>query len=178
MTNLPDGTVAGSQPLAHGPSAHPEKRALSPITLWHQFSQLKWLIPAALLLLVVVYEAGPSRWIALGLGEPYHLFTQILVYGTVGPLLAFKLLDFLSRWLEERETTDLQAQVLARAREQAQLNQRLHDDALQALFAASALIAALESNPALSPEALAQLREARCALQQTIQKLHTHLLSQ
>jgi len=140
---------------------------------------LQWLVPAGLLLLVVAYEVGPSRWIHDRMGDTYHFVAEILVYGTIGPVLAFILLDFLGRWLEERETSDLQAQVLARAREQARLHRQLSDDTLQALFAVSLRLTTLESNwPDLPPEAAAQLRETQAALNQAIQRLHTRLMNE
>jgi signal transduction histidine kinase len=139
---------------------------------------LRWLVPAGLLLLVVAYEIGPARWIHDRLGATFHFAAEILVYGTVGPVLAFVLLDFLGRWLEERETSELQAQVLARAREQARLNYQLSDDTLQALFAASVRLTTLEASlPDLPPEAAAQLRETQAALNQAIQQLHARLLN-
>jgi len=171
MADSPDEATSERQPLASILEWH----FLSTVNIRRRLDLLKWLMPAGLLLLVVVYEAGPSRWILRNLGDLYHFLGQVLIYGTVGPILAFKLLDFFSRWLEECETSELQAQVLARAREQAQINHRLNDDTLQALFAAGALIAALESDPATSPEALTQLHGAQQAIQQTIQKLHAHL---
>jgi signal transduction histidine kinase len=147
--------------------------------LRHRLGLLQWLVPAGLLLLVVAYEVGPSRWIHDRMGDTYHFVAEILVYGTVGPVLAFILLDFLSRWLEERETSDLQAQVLARAREQARLHRQLSDDTLQALFAISLQLTTLESNwPDLPPEAAAQLRETQAALNEAIQRLHTRLMNE
>jgi len=138
---------------------------------------LKWLLPAALLLIVVAYEIGPSRWISNGWGGLYHAVSEILIYGTIGPLLAFVLLDFWNRWLEERETSELQAQVLARARERAADHTQLSDDVLQSLFAASTLLASLEDQPEaqLTPEAKARLHEAQLALNTSILKLHAHL---
>ncbi|MBI4768852.1 MAG: hypothetical protein HY784_00175 [Chloroflexi bacterium] len=112
-------------------------------------------MPVGLLLLVVVYEAGPARWIHDRLGDNYHFVAEVLFYGTTGPALAFVLLDFLGRWLEERETSELQAQVLAQARERAKISHQLSDDALQTLFAASALLTSLESS---LPESRAQVR--------------------
>ena len=150
----------------------------SPATIRRRLDRLKWLVPAALLLLVMLYEAGPSRWIHDRLTNAYGFLDEILVYGTVGPVLAFTLLDFIGRWLEERETSDLQSQVLASARERARINYQLDDDVLQALFATSALIASLEADAQISPEAQARLREAQQALSQAIQQLQAHLLHQ
>jgi signal transduction histidine kinase len=163
--------------ISHEPPASASERSSLPLpALQRRFGLLRWLVPAGMLLLVVAYEIGPARWIHERLGANYHFAAEILVYGTIGPVLAFVLLDFLGRWLEERETTELQAQVLARAREQARLSHQLSDDTLQALFAASMLLTSLESSlPALPPETATRFRETQAALNQTIQELHARL---
>lgn len=144
--------------------------------LLRRLDWLQWLVPAALVLLVVLYELGPARWVYDGLGEDFHFLAEILFYGTFGPLLAFLLLHFLGRWLEERETTEVQAQVLAQAREHARISHELSDDALQALFAASTLLAALESSsPNLAPETIEELSDTERALNHAIRQLREHL---
>jgi signal transduction histidine kinase len=173
MTDSPRQRAITHQPSP--PAAELPSLPLS--TIRRRFGLLRWLLPVALLLFVVAYEVGPSRWIHDNLGDAFHFAAEIVLYGTVGPALAFKLLDFLNRWLEERETSELQAQVLAQAREQARLNHKLSDDTLQALFATSVLLAALESNPELPSEAAVQLREAQRALNHAIQQLQAHLLN-
>jgi signal transduction histidine kinase len=144
--------------------------------LQRRLGLLRWLLPIGMLVLVAGYELGPARWIHSRLGDTYHFMAEIVVYGTVGPVLAVVLLHFLGRWLEERETTELQAQVLARAREDAKNHHRLSDDTLQALFAASLRLSTLEAAlPDLPPEAAAQLHETQAALTQAIQQLRAHL---
>jgi signal transduction histidine kinase len=173
MIESPERQAMGSQPA----TPIQERRPLTLPTLRRRIGLLQWLIPAGLLLLVVAFESGPSRWIHDWFGETYHFLAEIVIYGTVGPVLAFVLLDFLGRWLEERETSDLQAQVLAQAREQARLHRQVSDDTLQALFAVSLRLAMLEASlPDLPPEAAAQLRETQAAVNQAIQQLHTRLL--
>ena len=146
-------------------------------TLRHRVQWLKYLLPAALLLIVIVYEFGPSRWINNDLGGFFHAASEVMIYGTIGPALAYVLLDFFNRWLEERETSELQAQVLAKARERAANHTQLSDEVLQSLFAASTLLASLESQAdhELSPEAKARLHDAQQALNASIVKLHAHL---
>ena len=152
------------------------ERWLSHVAFRRRFRLLQKLIPAALVLLVVVYEIGPARWIHHVLGEDHHFVAEILVYGTVGPALAFLLLDFVGRWLDERDTAELQAQVLAHARESERISRELSDEALQTLFAASALLASFKSTlPEIPPETAAALRDTEQALGQAIQKLRDHL---
>jgi signal transduction histidine kinase len=175
MTDSP-----GYEAVSHQPPAPTFEDLPLPLpALRRRLGLLQWLVPAGLLLLVVAYEIGPSRWIHDRMGDTYHFVAEILVYGTVGPVLAFILLDFLGRWLEERETSDLQAQVLARAREQARLHRQLSDDTLQALFAVSLRLTTLESSwPDLPPEAAAQVRETQAALNQAIQQLNARLTNE
>jgi signal transduction histidine kinase len=140
---------------------------------------LRHILPAGLLLLVVIYEIGPAYWIHNAFGEQYHFLAEILVYGTVGPVLAFLLLDLLDRWLEERETTEAQAQRLAQIDAHAKISQQLNDDALQMLFAASILLASLKSNwDDMPPDTRYNLLETEQALDRAIQQLRDHLQAQ
>jgi hypothetical protein len=140
---------------------------------------LKWLIPTGLVLLVIAYEFGLAYRIYDSLGFPFHLLADVLIFGTVGPVLTFAALHFLERWLEERETSDLQAQILARTREDAENGRQLNDDALQVLFAAGALISVLKSSHAnLPPEAVAQLQKTDEMLDRTTQQLRSRLLDE
>lgn len=139
---------------------------------------LQLVIPIGLVLLVVIYEAGPAEWIYQQWGLTSHYIAEVVFYGSVGPILAFGLLHLLARWIEERETSDLQAQVLARARERARLNRELIDDTLQSLFAVSVLLASLRaSSSELPPEASAILSQTQRSLDESIRRLREHLLA-
>ena len=163
---LPDSTL----PLIAAKQNRPAS------ALRRRLGLLKWLAPASLVFLVVVYELGLSRWIHDRLGSDSHFVGEILVYGTVGPALAFLVLHFLEQWLQERETTELQALALAQARERVRISRELSDDALQILFAASTLLATLKTAaPDLPPETAAALRETEQALSNAIQQLRDHL---
>ena len=152
-----------------------QPQTLSGLRRW--LGVLQFVIPIGLVLLVVVYEIGPAEWIYQQLGAADHFIAEIVFYGSVGPILAFGLLRMLARWIEERETSDLQAQVLARAREQARLSRELVDDTLQSLFAVSVLLASLRASaPELSPEATAILSQTQRSLDRSIRSLREHLL--
>lgn len=140
---------------------------------------LNWIVPVAMFLLVVVYELGPSRWLFMSYGFQFHLLAEMLIFATVGPALAFTILHLLRRWLEERDTSELQAALLARSREEAEGSRQLNDDALQVLFAAGVLIDTLKSgNQALPPKLTAQVEDTERALQDAVAQLRTHLLKQ
>ncbi len=144
----------------------------------NQISLLRWLIPVGLLLLVIVYEIGPARWINDRWGYTYHMLAEILVFGTVGPALAFIVLDLFGRWLDERDTSDFQSLLLARAREEADKSRQLNDDALQVLFSAGTLLDAFKSDqPELSPGTAAEIDAAEQALDAAVQRLRSHLLN-
>lgn len=139
---------------------------------------LTWVVPLAMVILVVGYELGPARWIHQNLGFSHHLLAEILLFGTLGPALAFGMLQLFGRWLEERDTSELQAQLLARTRAEAEGSRQLNDDALQVLFAAGMLIDTLKTgNEALPPEMLAQVEETEQALQDAVAQLRSHLLN-
>lgn len=139
---------------------------------------LTWSVPLVMVILVIGYEFGPSRWIHHNLGANYHLGAEVLLFGTLGPALAFSLLQLLGRWLEERDTSELQAQLLARSQAEAERSRQLNDDALQVLFAAGMLIDTLKSgNEDLPPEMVTQVEETEQALQDAVAQLRGHLLN-
>ena len=139
---------------------------------------LSWAVPLAMFALVVGYELGPARWIHQNLGYRYHLLAEVLVFATLGPLRVFAILQLLRRWLEERDTSDLQARLLARTRADAEGSRQLNDDALQVLFAAGVLIDTLKAgkDEALPPKLREQVEETEEALQVAVAQLRSHLL--
>jgi len=137
---------------------------------------LKWLIPLALVLVVVAYEIGPSRWVYVRLGFTYHLVVEILLFGTVGPLLAFLVLELLYRWTTEKETAEFQANLLARAKEREVEGRRINDDTLQVLFATSLLLASFKADgPDLPSSTSAQIEVTEQFLSDAIRQVRSHL---
>ena len=152
---------------------------LSPILprLRQRVSLLKWLVPAGLMFLVAVYEFGPAQWIYAQGGLKSQIVADVLIFGTVGPVLAFIALSLLEQWFEEREISDLQSEILADARSDSERSRQLTDDAIQVLFAAAALISSLQSVQAEIPvEYVTQLRDTETALDSAIRNLRLHLL--
>lgn len=139
--------------------------------------RLNWLLPAFLFLLVVGYQLGPARWIHTYLGHPYHIAAEIIVFGTAGPLLASGFIYLFRRWLEERDTSDLQSQLLERAREEAKRSRELNDDALQVLFAAGAMLDTLKAaHPTLDDALMEEVETTEEALQAAVLQLRSRLL--
>jgi len=138
---------------------------------------MKWLIPLGMILLVIAYEVGPSRWIYNSLGFTYHLVVEILLFGTVGPLLVFLLLELLDRWLVEKETAAIQANLLARAKKKELEVSQIGDDTIQVLFAASLLLTNFKSDQS-EPSIItaSQIEATEQALHDAIQQLRSHLL--
>lgn len=140
---------------------------------------LRWAVPLTLATIVVLYELGPAHWVHEELGMQYHIFAEILFFGTIGPFLAFMLLYFVSRWLEERETSELQSQVLEQAREQVNLSLGLSDHAIQSLFAASVLLYSFrQTTPELPSETARALDETEQALKGIVVQLRGQLQNQ
>lgn len=140
---------------------------------------LRWAMPLAMFGLVVLYELTAARWFHVNMGEGYHYLAEILFYGTIGPALAFILLHFFGRWLEEKETSDLQAKLLAQAREYAGVSNKLNDDALQTLFAVRVLINSLEVGlEKHDQEIAAALENTESTLEMAIKDLREHLENQ
>ena len=149
-----------------------DRLAVSLVTVRQRLRLLRWLVPVGLVLLVVAYEAGPARWTAQ-IGRPYHVLLEIGLFALVGPTLAFLFLDFTERWLEERDTSDLQAEVVAQVRADARESRVLCDNALQALFSAGTLIASLKVD--LTPEESRPVEQAERALNEVVRELREHL---
>jgi cytochrome b len=147
--------------------------ALSLDSLRRRLNLLRWLVPAALLAFVIANELGLARWVHLNLGDAASTTLNILLYGCIGPLLAYLLLTFIGRWLEERETSDLQSRALRQARAQMQRSHDLTDDALQTLFATSIVLDNLTGRmPEITPETAAHFQEARQAVSHAIEQLY------
>ena len=144
-----------------------------------QLGLLKWLVPAGLILLVIAYEVGPSRWIYEGFGFRIHVVAEILLFGTAGPIVAFIVLELLGRWIDEKETADFQSQLLAQASEKEQVVRQTSDDTLQVLFATSLLLTTFKSERSNLPSNTAkQIETTERALNETIQRLHTQLMDE
>jgi len=172
MSNLPADPNAKPTTLP----AAPDRLGPALAAVRRRLSLLRWLVPAAMFLLVLVYELGPARRLLADWGPLGQIAAQVALYGLLGPALAAVLLDLLGRWIEERETSALQALALARAREQASAGRQLTDDTLQTLFAASTLLAALEDHAADLPAGtLDRLLTTHLALDQAISRLHRRL---
>ncbi|MDX1665221.1 MAG: hypothetical protein R3272_15620 [Candidatus Promineifilaceae bacterium] len=139
--------------------------------------RLNWLVPLSLLLLVIGYQLGPAHWIYTSLGYQYHIAAEILVFASAGPLLAFSVLYLLRRWLEERDTSEWQAQLLKLSREHRRRSRQLNDDTLQVLFAAGVMLDTLKgAQPSLDAELLARVEATESALQAAVDDLRSHLL--
>ena len=155
-----------------------KRSTVGPSTLRRRLRRLQFVIPLGLFVLVVLYELGPAEWLHRVVGESYHLLAELVVYGTIGPALAYVLLHFVDRWLEERETTEAQSQLLAQIEARANASSQLHDDALQTLFAASLLLVSLKGKVHdLSPSARADLKATEQAIDRAIQQLRHQLLA-
>jgi len=148
------------------------------ITFRRQLWLLRWLVPISLALVVIVYELIISRWTFQNWGFNNHLIVEIAVFGTVGPLLTFGLLELLGRWIQEKETADLQSRLLAKANEKEQKGRQINDTTIQVLFGTSLLMSTIKSEGSNLPvETIHQIEHTEAALKESIELLRTHLLS-
>ena len=154
-------------PLNIAPPAAPAPLLLD--SLRRRLDLLRWLVPAALLALVAANELFLARWVHVRWGDAASTTLNVLLYGSVGPLLAYFLLTFVDRWLEEREAGSLKLHALYHAQAQVRRSHDLTDDAIQTLFATSIV---LDTLPELSPEAAGNFQEARRAVNHAIEQLY------
>ena len=165
-----------SNPPAPVSEVFPDRLGPALAAVRRRLSVLRWLVPLGMFVLVVVYELGDAPWLDAQGGMLWHRLVDIVFFGLLGPALTAVALELLGRWIEERETSELQALALARAREQAQASRQLTDDTLQTLFAASTLLAALETHAAaMPPGTLERMLATHHELDQAISRLHRRL---
>jgi hypothetical protein len=147
------------------------------LALRHRLQLLRWLVPVTMALLVVAYEALPGPWLLAHYGLGVHTAVEILLFGTFGPLLAFIVLDFFGRWIDERDTSDLQARLMAEARADVTRSRALCDDAVQALFSAGTLISVLQAEAEThgAPESGVQIAATQEKLDEMVATLRAHL---
>lgn len=134
----------------------------------------RWLVPLLLALMVIGYELLISRWLYQHAGYQTHLLVDTLLFGTVGPLLVFIVLYFVDRWQQERQTSDLQAQMMTNLRDDVTRCRDLNDEAVQVLFSTHALIEAIK--PDLPPASLQAIERTEAAIDHHIRRLRHHLL--
>ena len=149
---------------------------MDPHKISRRMHLLRWAVPLTLAAFVVFYQLVFASWIRDTYGVQAHNIAEILIYATSGPLLAFLVLDYLGRWIEEKETSELQAQMLAETRANLLLSRELSDDALQTLYAVSVVLTSLESTLRdTSPGSARTLRETEEAVEGSMNRLREHL---
>ena len=152
------------------------KTYLLPEKLNHRVHILKWAFPIGIAILVLVYQFVFVNSIQAWFGDRYQFIAEVLFYGTLGPILAFLFLDTFERWLEERETADLQARVLAEVRQDADQGRKLGDDSLQALFAVSVLLKSIKQRiPDLESDEEAIIEDTEQTIERAMIQLRDHL---
>jgi PAS domain S-box-containing protein len=67
------------------------------------------MFPLVLALLALTYQLGPARWIQSHYGDRADFYVDILLYGTLGPLLTFGAITRIGVWLDEKEHAERQA---------------------------------------------------------------------
>lgn len=138
---------------------------------------LRWLLPVTVLLLIIVYQLIAAGWIHTRLGYPYHIVAEILFFAALGPVLAFLFARSFEQWLDERDTSDWQAQLLDAARADAARSRQLNDEALQVLFSTGLIVEALKvANPDLPPELSKQVEATEQASQALNRQLRRYLI--
>jgi PAS domain S-box-containing protein len=76
-------------------------------TLRQRVAMLRWFVPAALVIITLLYELGPALWLQHNPHDPVDL--EILLYGVLSPLIAFWVLTYIGNWLDKTERAEQQA---------------------------------------------------------------------
>lgn len=137
---------------------------------------IRWFLPATVLCLILIYELVAALWLHNRIGYSYHVVAEILVLATLGPTVAFFFARLVDQWLDERDTSDWQAQLLVSTRVNLKISRQLNDEALQAIFSAGLVLDSLRDfNPELPPELKQQAEGATIALRDVNRRLYAHL---
>lgn len=78
-------------------------------SLQERIARLRWALPVSFALLAVVYQLVLASWVHDRYGDPVHYVVEVIFYASAGPLLAFWVLGRISRWLDDKETAEMQA---------------------------------------------------------------------
>ncbi|MBE0409719.1 MAG: hypothetical protein IBX69_08305 [Anaerolineales bacterium] len=149
---------------------------LLPVKISARIRLMKWMFPLSIAGLVIIYQLIVTNWLHETWGGTVHFVAELLFYGTAGPLFAYLILDILERWMEERETSELQSKVLEEARQRVNASRQLSDDALQSLYAASVYLSSLKlSDNELPTEARKTINETERVLGVAMRDLRQHL---
>lgn len=70
---------------------------------------LQWRLPLVLIVIVILYQLGPARFVQQRFGHLIHYTIEIGFYSLVGPVVTWGTLAWISRWLEEKEAVEQQA---------------------------------------------------------------------
>ena len=70
--------------------------------LYRSLRRLRYILPVTAFLLVVVHQTLAHTWLQ-SLPRFQHFLWQVLLYGTVGPLLIWLALGWLARWIREQD---------------------------------------------------------------------------
>lgn len=104
-----------------------------------QVAKLRWLLPTAILGLVVLYQLLLVRYMH-EFGEVYHYAVEILFYGLVGPAATWAVLAWIERQLKAKAEAEARAQREQRRRERAVREERariareIHEGVAQNLY--------------------------------------------
>ncbi|MBI3160087.1 MAG: PAS domain S-box protein [Chloroflexi bacterium] len=74
-----------------------------------RITALQWAVPTLLMASVFAYQLGVSLWVHNTFNDPVHFATEILFFGTTGPLLAYWTLGQIRRWLAEKNQAEEEA---------------------------------------------------------------------
>ena len=87
-------------------------------SLYRSIRLLRYILPITAFLLVVVHQSLTFAWLRPTPPFPYFL-AQVLLYGTVGPILVWLALTWFLRWAREREEAEVHLHCLNQISRQA-----------------------------------------------------------
>jgi PAS domain S-box-containing protein len=72
-------------------------------TLKDRIEFWRWLLPAVMIVIVLLYQLILARWVHDTFSDAAHYGVEILFFGSIGPALTFLTLTQIGRWLAEKD---------------------------------------------------------------------------
>src|SRR5690606_33203225 len=100
-------------------------RSWQRLNLLERIRWLRYILPPALVVVVVFYQLGVAQWLSERYGHTVHYAFEIAFYSLTGPVITWLTLAWVERSLREKEA--LEREVRARTQQLASLTEASAD---------------------------------------------------
>lgn len=108
-----------------------------PSTLSARLRLMRWVLPAAIALLGLIYQLALARYVQSHYGNEIHFAQEIFLYAVLYPIVMWFVLGTVRRWVEQKEQAEAEVYRL-----NVELQQRVEERTRELMAKAEALTAA------------------------------------